>query len=458
MISDRHIPHWLEVSIAGCLLMTAVSCGDAATSPKPPMRTSISAVSRTTLRGTVGTVVDEAPSVMVRDSIGRPVAGILVSFTITGGGGIVQARGAVSDSRGIASVTGWRLGTVPGRNSLGAWNPSGDEVEFVADAVAGPPVTISKLGGDGQAGQPGATLLVRPRVRISDVWDNPVPGVAVTFAVEAGGGSVSDSPTLTDSAGIASSGDWMLGTAGAQRLLARAGPLTSQPFYARVLAAAAPCAESGILKGEFPIRTQLSSLGCDRYTVDIQLGGMYTFSAGSPDFDTNIQLRGGNSGLDELAGNDDIALGTTNSGFSVLLVPGTYFLSVSSAKPATGGTFDVRYNLSGFAVDGCTEAFVVRGIDVRGTVSSGCAPEADNPAARFRIYFEAGDPINIEVEDWSYSGPNIRLITPDGSQSEVGPGPNYLTRMQTTAAISGYYLVIVGLAHESGLQYELRIR
>jgi hypothetical protein len=109
-------------------------------------------------------------------------------------------------------------------------------------------------------------------------------------------------------------------------------------------------------------------------------------------------------------------------------------------------------------VDGCTEAFVVRGIDVRGFAYSGCAPEADNPADRFRIFFEAGDPINIEVEDWSYSGPNIRVIAPDGSRLEATAGANYLTTLLATAPVRGYYLVIVGLANESGLEYELRIR
>ena len=458
MIRDHHTRRWLELSMAGCVLMTVVSCGDASTHPKPPVWTDLSAVSPTTLRGTVGTVVEDSPSIIARDSLGRPVAGVVIIFTVTEGGGLAQSRTAVTDSRGIATADRWRLGTVPGRNALEARNPTGDAVEFIVDAAAGPPTTISKFGGDGQAGQPGAALFMRPRVRVSDAWDNPVPGVAVTFEVAAGGGSVSDAPTLTDSAGIASSGDWVLGGAGAQRLVARAGQLASQPFSARVVTAAVPCTDSGVLKGESATFGQLSALGCNVYTIVVELMGTYTFSVGSPDFDTNIQLRGGSSGLDELAGNDDVAVGTTNSGFSVLLVPGTYTLSVSSSRPGTSGTFDVRYNYNVFVVDGCAEAFAVRGIDVRGIAYSGCAPEADNPADRFRIYFEAGDPINIEVEDWSYSGPNIRMIAPDGQQLEAAAGANYLTRMQTTAPVSGYYLVMVGLAHESGLEYELRIR
>ena len=445
-------------SIVGGALMLATACGGDATTPKPPIPTKISAVSRTELTGTVGTAVDETPSVIVTDSLGRPVAGVLISFSITEGGGAVQSRAAVSDSSGVASVGKWTLGTVPGRYVLTARNPSDQSVSFIADAVVGPPKTIAKLLGDGQSGQSGEALLIRPRVRVSDVWDNPIAGVAVTFAVAAGGGSVSGEPVLTDSAGIAASGDWVLGTDGAQRLVARAGSLVAEPFSARLIAPIAPCAESGTLKRDDATHAQLSSLGCNVYTIVIETAGSYTFSAASGDFDTNIQLRGGSSGLGELAGNDDIAVGKTNSEFSALLVPGTYTLFVSTSKPGTGGAFNALYWASTFSVDGCAEAFVVRGIDVRGTAYSGCAPEPDNPADRFRIYLEADDPITIEVEDWSYSGPNIRVIAPDGSRLEATPGANYLTTLRTTARVSGYYLVIVGLANESGLQYELRIR
>ena len=81
-----------------------------------------------------------------------------------------------------------------------------------------------------------------------------------------------------------------------------------------------------------------------------------------------------------------------------------------------------------------------------------------SPADRYRIYLEAGDRIDIQVLDYSYSGPSIRMIMPDGRRLEAAAGNNYLTTMVTTAPVSGYYLVMVGLVYETGLQYELRIR
>jgi hypothetical protein len=90
--------------------------------------------------------------------------------------------------------------------------------------------------------------------------------------------------------------------------------------------------------------------------------------------------------------------------------------------------------------------------NARGTV--GARP----PLIGTGIYLDAGDQIDIQVLDYSYSGPSIRMIMPDGRRLEAAAGNNYLTTMVTTAPVSGYYLVMVGLVYETGLQYELRIR
>jgi hypothetical protein len=85
-------------------------------------------------------------------------------------------------------------------------NASGDTVVFTADAVAGPPFQLDKVDGDGQIALPGVALGIRPRVRVSDVFGNPLWGITVTFIVEAGGGSVREPVAVTDVVGIAESG------------------------------------------------------------------------------------------------------------------------------------------------------------------------------------------------------------------------------------------------------------
>ncbi|MEZ4413387.1 MAG: hypothetical protein R2910_10415 [Gemmatimonadales bacterium] len=52
------------------------------------------------------------------------------------------------------------------------------------------PTQMSINQGDGQTATAGSAIATAPRVLIRDVSNNPVSGVAVTFAVASGGGSV----------------------------------------------------------------------------------------------------------------------------------------------------------------------------------------------------------------------------------------------------------------------------
>ncbi len=91
--------------------------------------------------GLVGAPLNIPPSVLVQDGAGTPIAGKQVTFTITGGSGAVSGGNAVTDARGIATVTSWTVGA--GANVLTA---------TVVDtgSVVGNPVTFNATG-DAQA-------------------------------------------------------------------------------------------------------------------------------------------------------------------------------------------------------------------------------------------------------------------------------------------------------------------
>ena len=57
-----------------------------------------------------GTLVPTAPAVRVDDANGCPVAGVQVSFSVTGGGGSVTGGAQTTNAAGVASVGGWTLG------------------------------------------------------------------------------------------------------------------------------------------------------------------------------------------------------------------------------------------------------------------------------------------------------------------------------------------------------------
>src|SRR5207247_8882586 len=101
---------------------------------------------------------------------------------------------------------------------------TGSPVTFTATASAAAPASIAVSAGNNQSAPAGTAVPTPPAVVLRDQFDNPVPGVAVTFAVAAGGGSVNPTtPVTTGADGIAAVTSWTLGTtAGANRLTAAA--------------------------------------------------------------------------------------------------------------------------------------------------------------------------------------------------------------------------------------------
>ena len=79
----------------------------------------------------------------------------------------------------------------------------------------------------------GSSVAEKPSVVIKDQRGNPMAGVSVTFAAVLGGGSVSGASQTTSATGVATVGDWVLGTtAGANALTASASGLSPLTFAA----------------------------------------------------------------------------------------------------------------------------------------------------------------------------------------------------------------------------------
>ena len=181
---------------------------------------------------TAGSAVAVDPSVIVTDAGGNPVSGVAVTFAVASGGGSATGAAVITDSSGVATAGSWTLGASAGENTLTATAPGvgGSPVTFTATGVAGAPGHIAKNTGDGQSATAGSAVAVDPSVIVTDAGGNPVSGVAVTFAVASGGGSVTGASATTDSSGVAAVGTWALGTtAGANTLTASAPGVTGSP-------------------------------------------------------------------------------------------------------------------------------------------------------------------------------------------------------------------------------------
>ncbi|MGE0158553.1 MAG: Ig-like domain-containing protein [Gemmatimonadales bacterium] len=168
----------------------------------------------------VGQTVAVDPQVRVRDQFGNPVGGHAVTFQVTGGGGSVQPTGTVTtEADGTATLSAWTLGTVAGssNNTLTATaagtGVTNNPIVFTASATADAAATVEVDAGAGQSATVGTALAIAPRVVVRDQFGNPVPGLAVTFQVTAGGGSVSPTTAIqTQPDGTATTSSWTLGT------------------------------------------------------------------------------------------------------------------------------------------------------------------------------------------------------------------------------------------------------
>jgi len=101
------------------------------------------------------------------------------------------------------------------------------------------PSAIAVTGGNAQTGPVGGALLQPITVRVTAADGLGVQGVAVTFAVTTGGGSLSTTLGTTDSSGYASV-VWTLGNAaGSQTVTATAGTLSTSPISATATAGVA---------------------------------------------------------------------------------------------------------------------------------------------------------------------------------------------------------------------------
>jgi hypothetical protein len=123
--------------IAGLFAVLTLGCADGPTAPDRIPAT-IEPNSAVQQYATVASNVSILPSVIVRDSLGRPLAGVLVTFELTTGDGIISGATATSDAAGVASLGGLTTGPTAGRLTVKATVSTlhGKEVVFQVTVLA----------------------------------------------------------------------------------------------------------------------------------------------------------------------------------------------------------------------------------------------------------------------------------------------------------------------------------
>lgn len=203
-----------------------------------------------------GNAVAILPSVIVRDVHNNPVSDVPIVFAVASGGGSVTGESQMTNASGIAVVGSWTLGATAATNNNALTATStglaGSPVTFVASGVPGPATQIAVSGGNNQVAPVGVSVAIAPSAVVRDAYNNAVSGAAVTFAVTAGGGSVTGEAPTTDASGVATVGAWTLGTAAGTNnntLTATSPGLTGSPLTFTASASAGPATQIALSAG-----------------------------------------------------------------------------------------------------------------------------------------------------------------------------------------------------------------
>jgi hypothetical protein len=245
-VNANKLSAWL---VAGIPLVYAACGGDDITLPSEGEPASISMESGGGQQGRVGTQLDEPLVVKVTDSQDRPVAGATVEFTFDDASADASPGSTTTDANGIASSTitlGTRVGPVNGQATVLV--PEGTAPVSTAFTLMALPANangIAAVLGDGQQGPVGTTLSQPLVVQVTYNFGNPIAGETIVWGVT-GGGSVSQSSTVTDANGQASVERTLGSTAGEQTTLATAEGLVGSPVI--FTHTATPGAASRIIK------------------------------------------------------------------------------------------------------------------------------------------------------------------------------------------------------------------
>jgi adhesin/invasin len=174
----------------------------------------------------------ESLLVEVTDTRNRPVAGatVVFSFTDATSGGVANPASATTNSDGLAFSRlrlGSQVGEVTGTVAVPV-DPGVTPVEapFTATAVPDNANGIAPVSGNDQSAPVGTALPAPLVVKVTDAFGNPIAGFTVTWSAE-GGGSVSETSTVTGTDGQTSVTRTLGPTAGQQTTLATAEGLAA---------------------------------------------------------------------------------------------------------------------------------------------------------------------------------------------------------------------------------------
>jgi adhesin/invasin len=260
---------------------------------------------------TAGQTILPAIAVAVEDAGGNVVTAADNSVTLAIGANpsaaTLSGTTSVNATAGVATFADLQVNRSGSGFTLVATAASltaANSVAFDVSPVHGVAADIAPLAGDVQTATVGQVVAIDPAVTVTDGFGDPVAGVPVTFSVTYGGGIAAGLDQTTNALGVATVGEWTLGTvAGGNTLSATSPDLHGSPVRFNATATAgAPAAlerlsvETQIAEAGTPVTGPPSVAATDSYgnpVADVEVTFGVTAGGGSVEGATQTTVASG---------------------------------------------------------------------------------------------------------------------------------------------------------------------
>lgn len=221
----------LLVVVGGTIL---AACSNSSSGPTPGLAAKLKMVTQPPASVAARAVLNPAPVVQIVDGNGDPAdtAGIVVTATLSSGGGtLTGTTTATSNASGVATFNNLQIQGLVGSRVLRFTAGTLTAVSSTSfQLIAGPAAILVANSATTQNGVVSQAVTTKPSVKVTDLDGNGVAGTSVTFAITAGGGSLTSGTPTSSASGVATVGSWTLGSSvGVNSMTATSGTLTGSP-------------------------------------------------------------------------------------------------------------------------------------------------------------------------------------------------------------------------------------